>query len=85
MAYFVVGDSAFPKDTGFALKDWTKCEVTNAAVLLLGNDAYSMGKVKITDKKGNVTNVDKTWGWVKDDKGQIRIVLHHSSLEFAGQ
>jgi hypothetical protein len=44
-----------------------------------------MGKVKITDKKGNVTTVDKTWGWVKDDKGQMRIVLHHSSLEFAGQ
>lgn len=85
LAYFVGGDSSFPKDTGFALKDWTKCEVTNAAVLLLGNYANSMGKVKITDKKGNVTTVDKTWGWVKDDKGQMRIVLHHSSLEFAGQ
>jgi hypothetical protein len=45
LAYFVGGDSAFPKDTGFALKDWTKCEVTNAAVLLLGNYANSMGKV----------------------------------------
>jgi hypothetical protein len=85
LAYFVGGDSAFPKDTGFALKDWTKCEVTNAAVLLLGNYANSMGKVKMTDKKGSVTTVDKTWGWVKDDKGQMRIVLHHSSLEFAGQ
>jgi hypothetical protein len=85
LAYFVGGDSSFPKDTGFALKDWTKCEVTNAAVLLLGNYANSMGKVKMTDKKGNVTTVDKTWGWVKDDKGQMRIVLHHSSLEFAGQ
>jgi hypothetical protein len=85
LAYFVGGDAAFPKDTGFALKDWTKCEVTNSAVLLLGNYANSMGKVQITDKKGNVTTVDKTWGWVKDDKGQMRIVLHHSSLEFAGQ
>jgi hypothetical protein len=85
LAYFVGGDSAFPKDTGFGLKDWTKCESTNAAVLLLGNYANSMGKVKLTDKKGNVTTVDKTWGWVKDDQGQMRIVLHHSSLEFAGQ
>lgn len=85
LAYFVGGDSSFPKDTGFALKDWTKCEVTNSAVLLLGNYANSMGKVKITDKNGNVTTVDKTWGWVKDDKGQMRIVLHHSSLEYAGK
>jgi hypothetical protein len=39
----------------------------------------------MTNKKGEVTTVDKTWGWVKDDKGQLRIVLHQSSLEFAGQ
>ena len=37
------------------------------------------------NKKGEVATVDKTWGWVKGDKGQLRIVLHHSSLEFAGQ
>jgi hypothetical protein len=85
LSYFVGGDPAFPQDTGFALKDWTKCEVTNAAVLLLGNYANSMGKVTLTDKKGKVTTVDKTWGWVKDDQGQMRIVLHHSSLEFAGK
>jgi hypothetical protein len=85
LAYFVGGDPSFPKDTGFALKDWTKCEATNVVVLLLGNYANSMGKVKMTDKKGNVTTVDKTWGWVKDDSGQMRIVLHHSSIEYAGQ
>lgn len=85
VAYFAGGDPAFPKDTGFALKDWVKCEATDSAVLLLGNYANSMGKVKLTNKKGEVTTVDKTWGWVKDDKGQLRIVLHHSSLEFAGQ
>jgi len=85
LAYFVGGDSAYPKDTGFALKDWTKCEVTDAAVLLLGNYANSMGKVKLTDKNGKVTTVDKTWGWIKDDNGHMRIVLHHSSLEYAGQ
>jgi len=85
LAYFVGGDPAFPKDKGFALKDWTKCETTDAAILLLGNYANSMGKVKLTDKNGKVTTVDKTWGWVKDDKSQMRIVLHHSSLEYAGQ
>jgi hypothetical protein len=85
VAYFVGGDPKFPNDTGFALKDWTKCEVRDAAILLLGNYANSMGKVILTDKNGSVTTVDKTWGWVKDDSGQMRIVLHHSSLEFAGQ
>jgi hypothetical protein len=43
-----------------------------------------MGNVRITNAKGDVTTVDKTWGYVKDDAGRLRIVLHHSSLPFSG-
>ena len=82
LAYFVGGDSAFPKDTGFALKGWTKCESRNAAVFIAGDSATSMGNVMITGKDGKITTVDKTWGYVKDDAGRLRIVLHHSSLPF---
>ncbi|MGK7942173.1 MAG: hypothetical protein AB4062_18855 [Crocosphaera sp.] len=82
LSYFVGGNRAYPNDEGFALKDWTKCEVDNSAILIIGNSASTMGKVHLTDKNGNVTSVDKSWQFVKDDKGQLRIVLHHSSLEF---
>ncbi len=85
LAYFVGGDPAFPKDTGFALKGWTKCEVDNAAVFIAGDSATTMGKVNITGKDGKITTVDKTWKFVKDDAGKLRIVVHHSSLEYAGQ
>ena len=34
LAYFVGGDSAFPKDTGFALKGWTKCDIANSAIFI---------------------------------------------------
>lgn len=85
LAYFVGGDPAFPKDTGFALKGWTKCEPVNAAIFIAGDSATSMGKVNITGKDGKVTTVDKTWSYVKDDAGKLRIVVHHSSLEFTGQ
>lgn len=84
LAYFVGGDSAFPKDTGFALKGWTKCEARNAAVFIAGDSASSMGNVMITDKDGKVTTVDKTWKYVKDDTGKLRIVVHHSSLPYSG-
>jgi hypothetical protein len=84
LAYFVGGDAAFPKDTGFALKGWTNCEVANAAVFIAGDSATTMGNVRITNSKGEVTTVDKTWGYVKDDAGRLRIVLHHSSLPFSG-
>ncbi len=75
LAYFVGGDKNFPKDTGFALKG-----IENASVLITGNSATSMGNVMLTDAKGNVTTVDKTWGYVRDGEGKLRIVLHHSSL-----
>ncbi len=84
LAYFVGGDQAFPKDTGFALKGWTKCDFTNIAIFIAGDTATTMGNVSITGKDGKITTVDKTWKFVKDDNGKLRIVVHHSSLPFSG-
>lgn len=85
LSYFVGGDKAFPADSGFALKGWRAVEVKNAAILINGDMATTMGNVSLTDKAGNVTTVDKTWGFKKDANGVVRIVLHHSSLPFAAK
>jgi hypothetical protein len=85
LAYFVGGDPAFPKDKGFALNGWRKVEIKNSAIFISGNTATSMGNVMITNKEGKVTTVDKTWQFIKDDNGKLRIVLHHSSLPYAGK
>ena len=85
LSYFVGGDPAFPNDTGFALKGWTKCESNNAGIFIEGDSASSMGNVMVTNKDGKVTTVDKTWTYVKDDAGKLRIVVHHSSLPFTGK
>lgn len=84
LSYFVGGDSNYPNDSGFALKGWTACSATNAGIFISGNSATSMGNVSITDKSGAVTTVDKTWKFVKDDEGQLRIAVHHSSLPYSG-
>lgn len=83
LSYFVGGNKKFPNDTGFALKEWEKYEFKNAAVFINGDMALTMGNVMLTDTSGKVTKVDKTWGFKKDEKGQLRIVLHHSSLPYA--
>ncbi len=82
LAYFVGGNPAYPKDTGFALKGWQKVEIQNAAIFIAGDSATSMGNVMITGKDGKITTVDKTWKFVKDDAGKLRIVVHHSSLPY---
>lgn len=82
LAYFVGGDTDFPADKGFALNDWRKFETDNAAIFIDGDVAMSMGKVRLTDEDGDVTEVDKTWGYKRDPQGNLRIVLHHSSLPY---
>lgn len=82
LAYFVGGNKKFPNDTGFALKGWRNVESKNSVIHLNGNTALTMGNVSFTDKNGKVTTVDKTWGYVKDSAGNVKIVLHHSSLPY---
>ena len=82
LAYFVGGNKKFASDTGFALKHWRSYQIENAALFMDGDVAISMGNVRLTDRDGNVTVVDKTWGWKRDSDGKLRIVLHHSSLPY---
>jgi len=83
LAYFVGGDSQYPGDSGFALKGWRSYEIDNAVIVLNGTTAISTGNVRLTDSRGMTTTVDKTFGYVRDGQGQLRIVLHHSSLPYA--
>ncbi len=82
LAYFVGGDPTFPVDRGFALNGWRKVEIKNAGIFIAGDTATTMGNVLLTNKDGKVTTVDKTWQFLKDDNGNLRIILHHSSLPY---
>lgn len=84
LAYFVGGDPAFPNDKGFAIKPWRSCEVTNYVMQLSGSYATTMGNVSFKNADGQTTTVDKTWAFMKEPDGSIRIVLHHSALPFQG-
>ncbi|MFN9055700.1 MAG: phosphoribosyl-AMP cyclohydrolase [Cyanobacteriota bacterium] len=83
LAYFVGGDPSYPNDKGFAIKPWKSCEVRNQVIQLHGMFATTMGNVDLTDPKGAVTTVDKTWTFIREPDSSIRIVLHHSSLPFS--
>jgi hypothetical protein len=82
LAYFVGGNSKYPNDGGFALKGWKKCESKPRGIILNGDTGISMGNVHFWDKDGKETVVDKTWGYKIDEKGALRIILHHSSLQY---
>ena len=82
LSYFVAHDPDFPLDGGFALKGWRSVRSETAASFIDGDVAMWMGWVIMTDKDGQVTTVDKSFGYRRDEAGTLRIVLHHSSLPF---
>ena len=84
LAYFVGHNPNFPQDTGFAIKPWRSCKIVNQVIQLNGASATTMGHVIFTDAAGKITSVDKTWTFVKESDGSVRIVLHHSSLNYGG-
>jgi hypothetical protein len=83
LAYYVGNNSDYPNDTGFALRGWVKVENYPATILLLGRIALSMGTELLTNKDGNVTLVDKTWGLLKEDNGNICIMIQHGSVPYS--
>ena len=82
LAYFVGHDPDFPLDGGFGLRGWREMSSVTAASFVEGDVAMWMGWVILTDKDGQVTKVDKSFGYKKDDADTLRIVLHHSSLPY---
>jgi len=82
LAYFVGHDTGYPLDGGFGLKGWRAMKSVTSATFVEGDVAMWMGEVMLTDKDGNITQVDKSFGYKKDAAGVLRIVLHHSSLPY---
>ena len=82
LSYFVGHDADYPLDSGFGIKGWRDVQSETAASFVDGDVAMWMGWVTMTDKDGQVTKVDKSFGYKRDAEGTLRIVLHHSSLPY---
>ncbi len=82
LSYFVGHDPDYPQDGGFGIKGWRKVTSVTAASFIQGDVAMWMGWFTMTDKNGNVTKVDKSFGYKQGPDGTLKIVLHHSSLPF---
>jgi hypothetical protein len=76
---YVVGDNPeHANGKGFNLKGWEKVEAYPESVLLLGNTALSQGYLHLTDRDGNITIIEKAWGYLKEDDGNICVIMHYS-------
>lgn len=86
LSYFVGGNTTFPEDKGFAIKPWSKVRwknvgITNNACTM----AVAMGNYWFTAADtGAETKVEYTFGYIRDPQGDLKIVVHDSSVPYNG-
>ncbi|GBF50398.1 hypothetical protein LPTSP4_19230 [Leptospira ryugenii] len=84
LSYFVGGNPAFPEDKGFAIKPWAAVRWKNYGIVNNScNMAVAMGNYWFTPAAGGAdTKVEYSFGYVKGKDGELKIVVHHSSIPF---
>lgn len=81
LSYFIGQDLA--EDNGFALAPYIDVRWENEGIITDGDSAMAMGNYIFTEKDGDEVKVEYSFGYVKDEDGNVKINLHHSSLPFS--
>lgn len=83
LSYFVGTEGT--EDGGFAIAPYTAVRWDNNGTVISdsGDMAVAMGNYFFTGTDGNETKVEYSFAYEKDDNGDLKIVLHHSSLPFS--
>ncbi len=82
LSYFIGQD--MEEDKGFALAPYTNVRWENEGIIVDGDSAMAMGNYFFTTTEGNEVKVEYTFGYMKDEDGNVKINLHHSSLPYSG-
>ena len=82
LSYFVATNGVCEEDEGFAIRPWTKVRFENSGIVIQADTALAMGNYYFSDSTGNEIKVEYTFGYIRDDKGNLRINVHHSSIPF---
>ena len=82
LSYFIGSDSDFNEDSGFALNPWVSVEFENNSINIINDIAIAMGNYFFNDNQGDKIKVEYSFVYKKSDEGDLKIILHHSSLPF---
>tara|TARA_B100001027_G_scaffold162388_1_gene114927 strand:- start:57 stop:527 length:471 start_codon:yes stop_codon:yes gene_type:complete len=83
LSYFIGG--SIIEDKGFALKIWKKIRFGDRYFILEDNTALVMGNYYFqTSSVSQEVKVEYTFGYIKNNNGELIINLHHSSLPYQG-
>jgi Uncharacterized protein conserved in bacteria len=82
LSYFVGG--IVEEDQGFAIRPWSKVRFGKQEIITDSDSATAMGNYYFTPVgEDEEVKAEYTFGYMKDENGNVRINVHHSSLPFS--
>lgn len=81
LSYFIGSEGS--EDSGFAIKGWTHVRWESTGISTHGNTAMAMGNYYFTGPDGDETKVEYSFGYIRNDAGELKIILHHSSVPYS--
>ncbi|MEM7083184.1 MAG: hypothetical protein AAF465_10655 [Pseudomonadota bacterium] len=82
LSYFIGG--VVNEDHGFAIKPWEAVSIGPQQIILQGATAVAMGHYRFQPyQQGDEVLVEFTFGYFRDNVGDVRINVHHSSLPYS--
>jgi len=82
ISYFLGKNKVCKEDNGFAIKNWKSIKFETYKIIKYENYLLSMGNYYFKDDKNKSLKVEYTFGFIKINKNELRINLHHSSLPY---
>ena len=83
LSYFVGG--SISEDKGFALAPYNNVRFENEGIITHCDTGVSMGEYFFTKTDGSEIKAEYTLGYIRDENGDLKINLHHSSLPYKVQ
>lgn len=84
VSYFISSNEKFNEDKGFALNAWKEIQFVNEQISILGDMAMAQGCYYFKKDDEVAVKVEYSFVYKLYEDGQLKIVLHHSSLPFSG-
>ncbi|AIT10239.1 phosphoribosyl-AMP cyclohydrolase [Candidatus Francisella endociliophora] len=83
VSYFVAGNDKYAEDNGFAINPWQDISFENTGYIIEGNVGIVMGNKRLTQIDGSKVIANYTMAFKPNNKGELQIILHHSSLPYS--
>ena len=82
ISYFIGHNKVSEEDTGFALEPWKNIHFENFDYTVFENILLTMGNYFFTNYDNKNIKLEYSFGYMCDEKENLKIVFHHSSIPY---